>query len=762
MRKLVYVTLAFVAGVLLCQYFLPPLWRLVPGGVAVLALLLWLALRKKQKRQLRWLPLAAAGLLFGLGWFTGYEALFLAPAEALLGTEDTVTVELLEYAQETDYGAKVTVRVLDRDIPGKAVYFSGRELLELEPGNRLTARMEFDEAATMGEEKSTYYTSQGVFLRLYGDGDTETVEPGRAGSFRYLPQRLALHLRQTIAQRFSSESGGLIIALLTGEREDMDEQSRSALEETGLLHITAVSGLHCTFLIGFLGLLLGRRRRLTAFIGYPVLLFYMVMVGCTPSVVRACIMTGLFLLAPLLGREGDAPTSLAAAALVILLANPFAVASVSFQLSFASVAGLLTVSPRVYRGLTALWPARSRWTKTLRSFVAGSLSASLGAMLLTAPLSVFYFQYLPLVAPLANLVVLWAVPFLFASALVLTLLTMALPVLTPVLALPEILARYVLAAAGTLARIPGHAVYFTSAYLMAWLVFCYLMLAVCLASRERRRKYALAGILALVTLLTARSLPGLALGDSDLTVIAVDVGQGAATLLRSGDETVLVDCGSLYTPLGPGALVADTMSAYGWDRLDKMILTHYHEDHAGGLGELLARVEVGELLVPRLTDSGEEDDLQREVLALAKAYAVPVTYVEEPATEPVGKAELTIYPPLTQGEVNEEGLTILCTAGDFDVLITGDMGGSTEKLLVETYDLPDIEVLMVGHHGSKYSTTEELLEAVTPETGIISVGENSYGHPTAEAMDRMAWQGMTLYRTDLQGNIVIQAGGERN
>lgn len=762
MRKLVYVTLAFVAGVLLCQYFLPPLWRLVPGGVAVLALLLWLALRKKQKRQLRWLPLAAAGLLFGLGWFTGYEALFLAPAEALLGTEDTVTVELLEYAQETDYGAKVTVRVLDRDIPGKAVYFSGRELLELEPGNRLTARMEFDEAATMGEEKSTYYTSQGVFLRLYGDGDTETVEPGRAGSFRYLPQRLALHLRQTIAQRFSSESGGLIIALLTGEREDMDEQSRSALEETGLLHITAVSGLHCTFLIGFLGLLLGRRRRLTAFIGYPVLLFYMVMVGCTPSVVRACIMTGLFLLAPLLGREGDAPTSLAAAALAILLANPFSVASVSFQLSFASVAGLLAVSPRIYRGLTALWPARSRWTKALRSFAVGSLSASLGAMLLTAPLSVFYFQYLPLVAPLANLVVLWAVPFLFASALVLTLLTMALPGLAPVLALPEILARYVLAAAGTLARLPSHAVYFTSAYLMAWLVFCYLMLAVCLASRERRRKYALAGILALVTFLAARSLPGLALGDSDLTIIAVNVGQGAATLLRSGDETVLVDCGSLYTPLGPGALVADTMSAYGWDRLDKMILTHYHEDHAGGLAELLARVEVGELLVPRLTDSGEEDDLQREVLALAKAYAVPVTYVEEPATEPVGKAELTIYPPLTQGEVNEEGLTILCTAGDFDVLITGDMGGSTEKLLVETYDLPDIEVLMVGHHGSKYSTTEELLEAVTPETGIISVGENSYGHPTAEAMDRMAWQGMTLYRTDLQGNIVIQAGGERN
>ena len=167
-------------------------------------------------------------------------------------------------------------------------------------------------------------------------------------------------------------------------------------------------------------------------------------------------------------------------------------------------------------------------------------------------------------------------------------------------------------------------------------------------------------------------------------------------------------------------------------------------------------------LLPQLSDSEDQGTLQAEVLLLAEKYGVPVTYVEEPYCETMGEAELTIYPPLTEGDVNEEGLTILCTAGDFDVLITGDMGSTTEKLLVETYDLPDIEVLVVGHHGSKYATTEELLEAVTPEIGVISVGENNFGHPTAEAMDRMAWQGMTLYRTDLQGNIVIQAGGERN
>ena len=760
MRKLVYFALAFVAGTLLCQYLLPPMWRLVPGIAAALALILALLLQKRTGHKTRWLPLAAAGLILGLGWFTGYEAVFTASAKALAGLEDTVTVELVDYAQETDYGAKVTVKVLDRGIPGNAVYFSGRDLLDLEPGNRLTALVEFDEAVTVGDEKSTYYTAQGVFLRLYGDEDTETLEKGRAGSLRYLPQRMARGLREAISERYSPEAGGLITALLTGEREDMDEQSRTDLEETGLLHITAVSGLHCGFLIGMMGLLLGRRRRLTALIGYPVLLFYVLMVGGTPSVVRACVMTGLFLLAPLLGREGDAPTSLAAAALVILVGNPFAVGSVSFQLSFASVAGLLLASPRIYRTLAALWPAEGRISKMVRSFVVGTVAASLGTLLFTAPLSALYFHYLSLVSPLSNLLVLWAAPFLFGLALVLTPLTLVLPAAAPLLALPEILANYLLTVAGTLAKIPGHAVYFTGVHMILWLVFCYLLIVVCLLSRERKRKYAFAMVLAAAGLLAARSLPGLAVGDNQLTMVAVDVGQGAATLLHSGEETVLVDCGSLYTTLGPGTLVADTMASYGWNHLDKMVLTHYHEDHAGGLGELLARMKIGELLLPQLSDSEDQGTLQAEVLLLAEKYGVPVTYVEEPYCETMGEAELTIYPPLTQGDVNEEGLTILCTAGDFDVLITGDMGSSTERLLVETYDLPDIEVLVVGHHGSKYATTEELLEAVTPEIGVISVGENNFGHPTAEAMDRMAWQGMTLYRTDLQGNIVIQVGEE--
>ena len=175
-------------------------------------------------------------------------------------------------------------------------------------------------------------------------------------------------------------------------------------------------------------------------------------------------------------------------------------------------------------------------------------------------------------------------------------------------------------------------------------------------------------------------------------------------------------------------------------------------DSANGLALLLARVGVDALYLP---DIAEEDGEKSEVLALSERYGVEVRYVTEETQTAVGEASLTLYPPVGEGGENELGLTILCSAGEFDTLITGDMDSRTERVLVSSYPLPDIEVLLVGHHGSRYSTSAELLETVTPEVGVVSVGSNSYGHPARDALLRLTDAGVTVYRTDLQGNIYI-------
>lgn len=101
------------------------------------------------------------------------------------------------------------------------------------------------------------------------------------------------------------------------------------------------------------------------------------------------------------------------------------------------------------------------------------------------------------------------------------------------------------------------------------------------------------------------------------------------------------------------------------------------------------------------------------------------------------------------------GLTYLCTAGDYDFLVTGDMNTAAEKLLLEKWQLPDIEVIAVGHHGAATSTSSELLKALRPETALISVGDNSYGHPSNQTLRRLLVSGAEIFRTDLQGDIHI-------
>ena len=188
----------------------------------------------------------------------------------------------------------------------------------------------------------------------------------------------------------------------------------------------------------------------------------------------------------------------------------------------------------------------------------------------------------------------------------------------------------------------------------------------------------------------------------------------------------------------------------GCKRLDYLLLTHYDWDHVSGVAGLLARMEVDTLLVPE-----EEDDagLQSMVLSAAEDYGVRVSFITEEERLEFGKGVLTIFPPLGEAGDNERGLAVLASAGENDFLITGDMDAATEAKLLETYDLPDIEALAAGHHGSKYATSQALLEALRPETACISVGSNSYGHPTEETLLRLARQGCDIYRTDLHGTV---------
>ena len=309
--------------------------------------------------------------------------------------------------------------------------------------------------------------------------------------------------------------------------------------------------------------------------------------------------------------------------------------------------------------------------------------------------------------------------------------------------------RYVALVAEELARLPFAALHTGSCYVLVWVVLCYGLGILLLRTPEQRRRWPIPVCCALAALTAAI---GFSLLESAGTVAAVlDVGQGQCICLRSGSSTIVVDCGGSQGPR-TGDLAADYLDCLGERRVDLLLLTHYDSDHTGGVEELLRRVEVGVVLMP---DYQAEND-QRLILAAEDAGA-QVRLLDQDLTLSLGPWQAEIY--AGTGEENNGGLSALLETADLRLLVTGDLDAEAEWRLLRTHDLPQVDVLVAGHHGAKRSTSEPLLETVQPRAVVISVGQNSYGHPAKETLERISDCGAATCRTDLQGTLRIR--GER-
>ena len=743
MRILATFAGAFAAGVFLAQYCLPWDWLPLFAAAAFVLACGRLVLKGNLGRRVLLIGLGLC-LAFGYDWL--YTRQVQRPMEEAVGTTAELTMTVCDYAVPTNFGAKVPVET--DAFPGKLMYYGEEALLELRPGQTVTDTVYFQSASRIRDDDVTTFTSKGMFLLAYQRGEV-VYGDGTMDALRWWPIRLGQAMREQILQMASGDTAAFLIAILTGDKSGLSVQASNDLSEAGLYHILAVSGMHCGFLMTMVALLTGRhRRRLLAGVMCGLLVFYALLTGGSPSVVRACIMLMFLLAAPLFRRSSDGPTALLTALMLILLANPFAVASISLQLSFGAMAGILWLTPKLYRMLMGETPRGSVYR-----FIVSGFSATMGALVFTVPLSGYYFGTLVLVSPLSNLLCLWAASIVFIVGLAAVILSFVwMPLGIAAVLVPRILITLILEIAHLLVKIPYHAVYFVNPYLKYWLAFTYLLfLAAYWLKPKRKRHYGTAAVLSAVTLAVTIIL-GAARYDSALDAVVLDVGQGQSVILVSGEQAVLVDCGSANSWYDAGGTAADQLLTMGHREVDVLILTHYDSDHMNGVESLLSRVMVRTVLVP---SGDDENGLHDALTACAESYGVEVRTVTMQQEFLLGDVRLTVLPPIGKeaGADNENGLLILAAVGDQELLITGDADSATERNILKTCDLPDVEVLVAGHHGSKYSTSNDLLDAVKPETVCISVGSNSYGHPADETMRRLAEHGCGIYCTNLHGTI---------
>jgi competence protein ComEC len=758
MRRLATAAFSFSGAVLLAQSlpFGPWVYWCAFSAVAA-ALFGFLFKATIRLRVFLILPAVAAGLL----WTAGYRQLSLVPAAAFDGTTADAVAVVTNSPEQTDYGAKLVVKLHTDTRPVKALLYvygdAADTIQDARPGNTIRFTARFRLADEIYGEKTTSYFDDGVFLIAQSQGALEITD--RSSSPVYLPARIAHAASEMAGRIFTADTSGFMQALLLGDTTELsaDHALSAALRASGTSHIVSVSGMNIAFLTGLLGFFI-RKKRTLSFVAMPVILFFMAVVGFTPSVVRAGVMQFFLLTAPLIRREDDAVTSLSASLFVILLANPFAAAGAGLQLSFAATLGILLFTGRLFdaadRRLKDSFFYRFTLTKKTLRFIVASLATTLGALALTMPVSALHFGTVSLIAPLSNLIIIPAVTLAFVAgtaAVALGFIHVSLGTLAAYAAVLPV--RFISGVAVRLSDIPFASVYTTNMPILIWLVFVYLTLITVLSLRVNLRRLVMPGCAAVILFCLTLLLTAFTGYRAQMTVTALDVGQGQCVVVESGAFTAVVDCGSLGKDAA--AVLEGYLQGRGRLRIDLLILTHFHEDHAGSIPDVLQRLKVDALALPG--PSIDNGPLTSEILTLALRQDTQIITVDENLSVMTGTARLNLYAPLGSADENERGVAVLCSEGNFDTLITGDMSAPIERRLVASDAFPDIEALVVGHHGSKRSTSDELLKALRPEIAVISVGYNTYGHPSPETLDKLWGAGITVYRTDLCGTVTLHA-----
>lgn len=753
MRKLATGCGAFAVGVFLAQYLLPAGW-LFPLALALALPGIGLLLFRR-----RWLlpvVISLCALAAGLYLFGMHRMLTLDIAHELDGQELECSARVLTAPTSGDNWtrAEVALQIDGRRSLKGILYVTDGSLKTAEPGDMLEGRFLLRAADTRNGERYDTNPARGIYLTVNARGKLRLTE-GSAFSLVGLASSLNAKLSERIRAVFPADTAAFFQALMLGDKTELyeDDAMHLSLSRAGLMHMVAVSGMHIAFLVGMLRQLMGRTRR-ASLLSMLLIWCFVLLTGSSPSAVRAAVMQTIILLAPIVGREDDPPTSLLFALALILLHNPFAAGSVSLQLSFASIAGIELFSDRIRSALMPSLPKALPWK--VRSYLASNIANSLGVLVVTTPLIGLYFGYVSVLSPLSNLFTLWAVPICFGFGYLSCLVSLVfLPAARLMAWALSWLARYILWVANVVSA-PGFAcLYLCLKWNWLWLGLVYVLFigAAILLKPGWKRAFFPTGlaIFSLFVLLTATRLY---YGNAPGYMTAVDVGQGQSLVVFAGEQTVVVDCGNINNLDDAGDVTGSYLCSRGRESIDLLVLTHLHSDHADGVRRLMAYLPVKEILIgPDMEDPNAIMPALRET---ARQYGTRIDILRADRCESLGAITLELFAPGKTGDINERCLTARIGIEDYELLVTGDIDMAAERELLRGHDLSQTELLIVGHHGSKYASSPELLRELGADTAIISCGYNSYGHPTPETLERLDEYGYTVYRTDRDGTVEIR------
>ena len=583
------------------------------------------------------------------------------------------------------------------------------------------------------------------------------------------------YLIEKIKAILPQETAGIGIALLLGDKSLISEETQNSFRESNLSHALAISGAHISYiLLGITNFLkvIKLPKKFSIIFSILFLIFFMMIVGFTPSVTRSCIMAILTLSAEFFFRKSDVYQNLAISSIFILLINPYYILDIGFQLSYGGTIGIILFMNKINLNEEK---NKKTYIEKIKEYIKQILKVSLAANIIILPIMIYHFNTLSATFLISNLL---ASPILgiilIFEMIFLVFIIIFKPIAQILSYFLNIILQLFIQIAKFCSNLPFSQILLPTPKIWQIILYYFLLFYIynCGKKQVNREKplcylnkYKKIIIILLILLLLSpyifQKLP-----IPYLTINFIDVGQGDSILIQTPSrKTILIDGGG--SELGSFDVGEKTLLPYLLDKnimkIDYMMYSHFDADHASGLLTILENLKVTNIIISK---QGKLSEKFKEFLEIVKNKNVNIIIVKAGDRIVIDKqCHFDILFPtdnlISENILNNNSIVAKFNwQNHFSMLLTGDIEKIAETKIIEKYKNSNAlkcNIIKISHHGSKGSSTQEFLKLANPEIALIGVGKtNTFGHPNEEVLERLKKLEIKIYRTDINGEITLK------
>mgnify|MGYP000070429927 CR=1 FL=1 len=675
--------------------------------------------------------------------------------EGIIESRDIINRDKSTYIVKVNYilNDEKTYRLADKVL----LNYYGNDVLDISDKVRIRGTLELPRENTNPGlfNYRLYLKTKGIYavINTYSNS-VSIISKGKLDQAQLLRYKFQGEISKILDKTLNEKNSKIMKSIILGDSGILDDETNMRFRELGLSHILAVSGLHIgvIYLLIFRGLrLLSIDRRYSITFALVIIWIYGFLIGFPVSVLRSSIMFSILSLSTLVYRRYDSINTLSFAGFILLLIRPLWIFDVGFQLSFIATASIIIFTPRI------------KWLLSIYSKRASKILSSLLAVQIGLfPILAYHYNTYAVLSILSNLIL---VPIFSFSLIICFLIILISFVFTNAGIVFGFIVNSILNIADVIMdfffRFSFININLPSLRLTYILLFYFLLLVILRVinidlfnSKINKVIFYYFAIVLVASIFMVYTY-------NATTLEFIDVGQGDSCLVSTKDKVFLIDTGG--TSFGDfdvgGRIVLPYLLKKGINKLDGVFITHFHEDHAEGLLSLMDGIIIDNIFIGY---ENPRSNLFTEIINKAKAKNIRITKISEGDLIYIDDNNLikvlNPFNNISSQDIDNENnlsLTFILNSYGKNTLFTGDIEKEVEQKLVSKYNLENVDIIKVPHHGSITSSSAEFVSEIRPTYVVIQVGKNSFGHPHNEVLERYKNVGASILRNDENGLIAF-------